>query len=93
MILTEIDSSALGDGESQRMLGCTRIQPWVDPFQSARRAERVWPEESGLEDRTAISGQDGTKYVPPGEASVGRIRSSFCLARLLCLVQTEESSR
>ena len=64
MILTEVDSSALGDGKSQRC---------------ARKA-------SGLADRMAFSGRnsrklslDGTKYVPPGECSVRRIRSPFSL--------------
>ena len=41
---TGIDSSVVGDGKSQGMLECTRMQhaAVVDPFQSARRTESVW---------------------------------------------------
>ena len=77
--LTGIDSSAVGDGKSQEMLECTRM--WhaavVDPFQSARRTESVWPDRTGRASRDCRL--DGTKYVPPRGALVGRIRSPFSL--------------
>ena len=41
--LTGIDSSALGDDRSQGIVERSRVNPWVDPFQSARRTENVWP--------------------------------------------------
>jgi len=63
-----IDSSALGDGRGQRMLN------------RSPHGKRV----GGLEDRRAFSDRpsrkrklDGTIYVPPREAFVGRIRSAF----------------
>ncbi len=78
MILTGIDSSTVGDGKSQRMLGvleCDRGSTSFSPLATRKT--------SGLADRTAL------KYVPLEKLWWGESDLHSPLARLPCFIIRE----